>query len=93
MALSGRTKLGITIAVSVIAGLASVSLAVLVLVLAVFLIARGQMPERTETFIKGLPGGNYLQGVGSNRRDPLAAGIEAKGFGTRGFTRGVCSRR
>lgn len=46
MPLSGRTKLGIAIAVSVIAGLASVLLAVLLLVLAVFLIA---------------PGGNYLQ--------------------------------
>ena len=61
MALSGRTKLGITIAVAVIAGLASVSLAVLLLVLAVFLIAWGQIPERTEAFVKGLPGGNYLQ--------------------------------
>jgi hypothetical protein len=61
MALSGRTKLGITIAVSVIAGLASVLLAVLLLVLAVFLIARGQVPERTEAFVRGLPGGNYLQ--------------------------------
>ncbi|HZM07024.1 MAG TPA: hypothetical protein VFC11_01060 [Methylocella sp.] len=61
MPLSGRTKLGIAIAVSVIAGLASVLLAVLLLVLAVFLIARGQVPERTEAFVKGLPGGNYLQ--------------------------------
>ena len=61
MALSGRTKLGIAIAVSVIAGLASVLLAVLLLVLAVFLIARGQVPERTEAFVRGLPGGNYLQ--------------------------------
>ncbi len=61
MALSGRTKLGIAIAVSVVAGLASVLLAVLLLVLAVFLIAWGQVPERTEVFVKGLPGGNYLQ--------------------------------
>jgi hypothetical protein len=61
MALSGRTKLGIAIAVSVLAGLASVLLAVLLLALAVFLIAWGEVPERTEAFVKGLPGGNYLQ--------------------------------
>ncbi len=61
MALSGRTKLGITIAVGVIAGLVSISFAVLLLVLAAFLVAWGQLPERTETFVKGLPGGNSLQ--------------------------------
>jgi len=60
MALNNRTKLGITLAVAVIAGLASVWLAVLVLVLAALLIAWGQAPERTETFFGGLPGGNYL---------------------------------
>jgi hypothetical protein len=32
----------------------------LVLVLAWLLIAWGQAPERTETFVGGLPGGNYL---------------------------------
>jgi hypothetical protein len=31
------------------------------LVLAAFLMAWGQLPERTEAFVKGLPGGNYLQ--------------------------------
>jgi hypothetical protein len=61
MALSGRTKRGITIVVSVIAGLKSVSLSVLLLVLAVFLIAWGQVPERIEAFVKGLPGGDTLQ--------------------------------
>jgi hypothetical protein len=61
MVLSGRTKLGITIAVGVIAGLVSISLALLLLVLAAFLMAWGQLPERTEAFVKGLPGGNYLQ--------------------------------
>jgi hypothetical protein len=60
MVLSGRTKLGITIAVSVIAALASVLLALLLLVLAVFLIVWGQVPERTEAFVKGLPYGNSL---------------------------------
>ena len=57
MALSGRTKLGIALAVAVIAGLTSVWIAVLPLILAVFLIAWGQAPERTEAFVKGLPYG------------------------------------
>ncbi len=57
MALSGRTKLGIALAVAVIAGLTSVWIAVLPLILAVFLIAWGQAPERTEAFVKGLPFG------------------------------------
>lgn len=60
MALSSRTKLGITIAVAVVAGLASISLSVLLLVLAGFFIAWGQAPERTENFVKGLPYGNSL---------------------------------
>jgi hypothetical protein len=60
MALSGRTKLGITLGVAVIAGLASVLLALLLLALAVFLIVWGQAPERTEAFVKGLPYGNSL---------------------------------
>lgn len=60
MALNNRTKLGITLAVAVLAGLASIWLAVLVLVLAAFLIAWGQVPERTEAFVELLPGGNYL---------------------------------
>jgi len=47
MALSGRTKLGVALAVAVIAGLTSVWIAVLPLILAVFLIAWGQAPERT----------------------------------------------
>ena len=60
MALSNKTKLGITVAVSVIAGLAFVWLAVLLLLLAVFLIAWGQSPERIESFVKGLPYGNSI---------------------------------
>ena len=60
MALSGRTKLGIIIAVSVIAGLASVLLAVLFLAFAVFLILWGQIPERTEAFVGNLPYGNAI---------------------------------
>ncbi len=57
MALSGRTKLGIALAVAVIAGLTSVWIAALPLIIAVFLIAWGQAPERTEAFVKGLPYG------------------------------------
>ena len=60
MALSGKTKRGITLAIAVIAGLASVLLALLLLVLAVLLIAWGQAPERTETFVGRLPYGNFL---------------------------------
>jgi len=60
MALSGRTKLGIALAVAVIAGLTSVWIALLLLILAVFLIAWGQAPERTEALVKGLPGGNSI---------------------------------
>ena len=60
MALNKRTKLGITGAIAVLAGLTSVWLAALLLVLAALLIAWGQAPKRTETFIGGLPGGDYL---------------------------------
>jgi hypothetical protein len=60
MALNNRTKLGITVAISVLAGLTSHWIAVLLLVLAGLLIAWGQAPEQTEAFIERLPGGNYL---------------------------------
>ena len=60
MTLNNRTTFGIALAVAVLAGLTSVWLAVLVLVLAVFIIAWGQEPERTEAFVERLPGGNYL---------------------------------
>ncbi len=60
MALSNRAKLGIIIAVSVFAGLMFVWLAVLLLLFAAFLIAWGQMPERTEAFVKELPGGQSI---------------------------------
>jgi hypothetical protein len=63
MALSSRTKLGIIIAVSVVAGLAFVWLALLLLLLAAFLIAWGQAPERTEEFVKGLRCGNSIIGA------------------------------
>jgi hypothetical protein len=60
MALNNRTKLGITIAVAVLAGLTSVWIALLLLILAVFLIAWGQAPEREDALVKGLPGGNSI---------------------------------
>jgi hypothetical protein len=60
MVLTNRAKLGIIIAVSVFAGLMFVWLAVLLLLLAAFLITWGQMPERTEGFVKGLPGGKSI---------------------------------
>jgi len=60
MALNSRTKLGITLAIAVLAGLTFVWIAVLLLVLAALLIAWGQAPERTEEFVGRLPGGNAL---------------------------------
>jgi len=60
MALSNRTKLGIALAVTVIASLASVLLAVLLWALAAFLIAWGQQPKRTEEIVEGLPFGDRL---------------------------------
>jgi hypothetical protein len=60
MALNNRTTFGIALAIAVLAGLTSVWLAVLVLVLAAFLIAWGQEPERTEAVVERLPYGSYL---------------------------------
>jgi hypothetical protein len=61
MALNNRTKLGITLAIAVLAGFTSSGLiAVLILILAGFLIAWGQTPERTEAFVKGLPHGDSI---------------------------------
>ncbi len=60
MTLNKRTKLGVTVAVAVLAGLTSGLAGMLVLVVAWLLIVWGQAPERTESFVGGLPGGNYL---------------------------------
>ncbi len=60
MALNNRTKLGITVAVAVLAGLTSGLAGMLVLVVAWLLIVWGQAPDRTESYVGGLPGGNYL---------------------------------
>jgi len=61
MTLSKRAKLGVALAIAVLAGLTSGFAGALVLVLAWLLIAWGQAPERTEAFIGRLPGGNYLR--------------------------------
>lgn len=60
MVLDNRTRLGITVAVAVLAGLVSVWIAVLLLVIAAFLITWGQAPLSTEEFIGRLPCGNYV---------------------------------
>jgi hypothetical protein len=60
MALNNRTKLGVTLAIAVLAGLTSGLAGTLVLVLAWLLIAWGQAPQRTEAFLERVPGGNYL---------------------------------
>ena len=60
MAVNNRTRLGITVAGSVLAGLTSIWIAMLLLVLGVLLIVWGQAPERTEEFVGRLPGGNFL---------------------------------
>jgi hypothetical protein len=60
MTLNKRAKLGIALAIAVLAGLTSGLAGMLVLVIAWLLIVWGQAPERTETFIGAFPGGNYL---------------------------------
>jgi len=60
MTLNKRTKLGVTVAVAVLAGSHPVWLVMLVLVVAWLLIVWGQAPERTESYVGGLPGGKLL---------------------------------
>ena len=60
MALNNRTKLGAVVVVSVLAGLTSFLLAVLLMAVGGFLIVWGQQSKRTEEFIGGLPGGDHL---------------------------------
>ncbi len=60
MALNNKTKLGIALGVAVLAGLTSISLALLLLALAGFLVVWGREPKRTEEFVGGLPFGNHL---------------------------------
>lgn len=55
-----RTKMGVALGIAVSAGLTSFLLALLLLVLAGFLIIWGKEPKRTEEFVGGLPFGNYL---------------------------------
>ncbi|HET6379301.1 MAG TPA: hypothetical protein VFG05_13485 [Methylocella sp.] len=60
MALSGKAKRGIFLAVAVIAGLASTLLSVLLLLVAAFFIIWGLDTQRTEAFVGGLPYGNAV---------------------------------
>ncbi|MGI8569096.1 MAG: hypothetical protein ACR2KT_08530 [Methylocella sp.] len=53
-------KLGIALAVAVLAGIAAVWVAAPLLVLAALLFAWGLEPKRTEEFIGRLPSGNYV---------------------------------
>jgi hypothetical protein len=63
--LSNRTKRGIALAVAVLAGLTSVPLAMLFLVLAMTLIALGQEPKGTEELLGlFLYGNNFLKALG-----------------------------
>jgi hypothetical protein len=62
--LSNRTKRGIALAVAVLAGLTSVPLAMLFLVLAMTLIALGQEPKGTEELLgRFLYGNNFLKAL------------------------------
>jgi hypothetical protein len=60
MTLNNRTRLGIVLAVGIIASLVSFLAAVLLLAIAAFLIAWGQQPKRTEEIVAGLPFGDRL---------------------------------
>ncbi|HXY57491.1 MAG TPA: hypothetical protein VEH76_02820 [Methylocystis sp.] len=60
MAWNKRTKLGTIVAVAVLVGLMSFSLALVLLAVAAFLIVWGQEPKRIEDFLGGLPGGAHL---------------------------------
>jgi predicted O-methyltransferase YrrM len=59
MAISSITKIGIILAVGVLAGLSSALLSVLLLAIAGLLIAWEQNPKATEAFFESLPYGNY----------------------------------
>ncbi|MFO1126152.1 MAG: hypothetical protein U1E25_13405 [Methylocystis sp.] len=59
MAINIRTKLGVILAVGVLAGLSSALLSLLLLAVAGLLIAWGRNPQATEEFFASLPYGNY----------------------------------
>jgi hypothetical protein len=59
MAMSNRTKIGIVLAVGVLAGLTSALLSLLLLAVAGFLIAWGQNPKDVEAFFENLPLSDY----------------------------------
>ena len=59
MAMSNRTKIGVVLAVGVLAGLSSALLSLLLLAVAGFLIAWGQNPKGVEDFFESLPFSDY----------------------------------
>lgn len=59
MAISNITKIGVVLAVGVLAGLSSALLSVLLLAVAGLLIVWGRNPQATEAFFESLPYGNY----------------------------------
>ena len=59
MAMSNRTKIGIILAVGVLAVLSSALLSLLLLAVAGFLIAWGQNPKGVEDFFASLPLSDY----------------------------------
>jgi hypothetical protein len=64
MAMSNRTKLGAALAVGVIAGRVSLLLALLLLLVAAFLIAWDRNPKRTQEVVLQLPfGDSILRGM------------------------------
>lgn len=57
---SNRTKYGIILGVGVLAGFLFPLLALLLLVTAGLMVASGKEPQKTEEFLNGFPGGNYI---------------------------------
>lgn len=57
---SNRTKYGIVLGVGVLAGFLFPLIALLLLVTAGLMIASGKEPQKTEQFLNGFPGGNYV---------------------------------
>lgn len=57
---SNRMKYGIILGVGVLAGFLFPLLALLLLATAGLMIASGREPQKTEAFLNGFPGGNYV---------------------------------
>ncbi len=57
---SNRTKYGLLLGGGVLAGFLLPLLALLLLATAGLMIASGKEPQKTEEFLNGVPGGNYV---------------------------------